>query len=158
MVDVLSFDRYALNETFDSFLIEDCTFVIEFAQEHNKVATLAETGILYGIENITNPLWYENKLLKPIMEHCPTLAYALTFSNFEKQIYWVPTEGETTYPGFMEFYHDDHTMFLNDSLWHDSSYYNFVSGLRTSDDDNHLYWEYEGRVRDETSIDSNTRR
>ena len=54
---MVSFDRYAINSTYDVNLVNDCEFVVEFAEKHNKVATLAETGILYGIENISSPMW-----------------------------------------------------------------------------------------------------
>lgn len=64
-VDVVSFDRYAINSTYDANLIQDCEFVVEFAEKHNKVATLAETGILYGIQNISNPMWYGLARLPP---------------------------------------------------------------------------------------------
>ena len=38
------------------------------------------------------------------MKHCPSLAYALTYTNFDDTDYWVPLSTQTTYPGFMEFY------------------------------------------------------
>ena len=128
-IDIISFDRYATNATYSDYVTADCEVVVEYAQEHNKVAALAETGIWKGIQNITNSLWYENKFLEPIMEKCPQLAYALTYTNFEEQTYWVPMKDETTYPGFIEFYHDEHTMFLNDSLYHETSYYNYIKGF-----------------------------
>ena len=69
-----------------------------------QVSALAETGIWEGIEYVSNPMWYETKLLEPLMKHCPSLAYALTYTNFDDSDYWVPVDGQTTYPGFMEFY------------------------------------------------------
>jgi len=32
----------------------------------------------------------------------------------------------------MKFYEDDHTMFLNDTLWRDTTYYRFISGFDNS--------------------------
>ena len=46
-----------------------------------QVSALAETGIWEGIEYVSNPMWYETKLLEPLMKHCPSLAYALTYTN-----------------------------------------------------------------------------
>lgn len=129
LVDIISFDRYAENTTYDEYLIDDCVVTTEFAEEHNKVSALAETGIWEGIEYVSNPMWYETKLLEPLMKHCPSLAYALTYTNFDDSDYWVPLDGQTTYPGFMEFYEDEHTMFLNDTLWQQSSYYSYIKGL-----------------------------
>lgn len=77
-------------------------------------------------------LRYESDMLKPIMQHCPQLAYALTFTDFSTTDYWVPLPGQKTYPGFMKFYEDDHTMFLNDTLWKDTTYYRFITGFEDS--------------------------
>jgi len=129
LIDVISFDRYAKNETYDEYLISDCTTVVDFAQLHNKVAVLAETGIWLGIQNISQSNWYMKRLLKPLMQHCPTLAYALTYTDFNSGNYWVPLKGQKTYPGFMDFYNDEHSVFLNDSLWKGLKYYQYVDQM-----------------------------
>lgn len=129
LIDVISFDRYAKNDTYDKYLVSDCTTVVDFAKIHNKVAVLAETGIWLGIQNISQSNWYMKRLLKPLMQHCPTLAYALTYTDFNSGNYWVPLKGQKTYQGFMDFYNDEHSVFLNDSLWKGLKYYKYVDEM-----------------------------
>lgn len=130
LVDVVSFDRYAKNETYDEYLINDCTAVVDFAKAHNKVTVLAETGIWLGIQNVTEADWYIKRFLKPIMQHCPSIAYSLTYTSFSKDDYWVPLKGQKTYPGFMALYNDEHSVFLNDSYWRKLKYYEYVDHLQ----------------------------
>lgn len=132
-VDIISFDRYAKNETYQKYVLEDCAIVVDFAVERGKVATLAETGILAGIQNITRPTWFVDDFLMPIMKTCPALAYALTYTDFSTKNYWVPIKGETTYPGFIDFYRDQHSVFLSDSFWVNEDYFEHVKQVACSD-------------------------
>lgn len=131
-VDIVSFDRYAYNTTYDTYVTADCKAIVEFGEEHGKVVSLAETGILYGIQNVTDADWFLDKFLEPIIEYCPELAYAMTYTDFSKSEYWVPLKGEETYKGFMEMYSDQHSVFLGDSYWQDTEYYAYVDKISDS--------------------------
>lgn len=122
-VDIISWDRYSVNTTYSSYIKADCAKVVNMAKNHNKVATLAETGIWQGIQHEQNSDWFMTDFLNPIIEECPQLAYAMTYTNFYHQSeYFVPVKGQKTYSGFLDFHDSVHSVFLGDELWTATGY------------------------------------
>lgn len=113
-VDVACFDRYGPGD-FSADLTSDCTQVSAFAQAHNKIAAICETGVRNGIQAEQNPSWYTAALLDPLLRSCPRLAFVYTWRNGSPSSYWVPLPGQTTYPGFEAFFADSHTIFAGDA-------------------------------------------
>uniref|UniRef100_A0A7S2C2A0 GH26 domain-containing protein n=1 Tax=Octactis speculum TaxID=3111310 RepID=A0A7S2C2A0_9STRA len=136
-VDIIGFDRYSAPETYVSDVIRDCTDVTAFAKKRNKISALTETGVFNGIGTIETPAYYHfytTEVLHPIINACPELVYALTFTNFNTDKYWVPLPGQATYSGFREFYESNETYFLADPRWRSIEYVFMINKLATSDD------------------------
>ena len=57
LVDIVAFDRYSTQAEYPDHLQEDCRAVANFSRYHDKVAAISETGILDGIQDVTDPMW-----------------------------------------------------------------------------------------------------
>jgi len=122
-VDIVAWDRYSKNTTYSSYIEKDCAKVVAMAKSHNKVAALAETGIWEGIQHVHNEDWFMSDFLNPVISECPQLAYAMTYTNFYHQSeYFVPSKGQKTYSGFVDFHDSVHSVFLGDELWSATGY------------------------------------
>jgi len=121
VVDIIGFDRYADQASYPEKLLADCQAVAHFAREHNKLSAIAETGILDGIQYVTDPNWFIDNFTNIIMQDerglCQDMVYSLTWKNTHKKDYWVPVGGETTWPGFKEMVHSEYVLFANDPGW-----------------------------------------
>lgn len=111
-VDVTCLDRYGPGD-FSADLIADCTRVVAFATSHGKVPAICEFGVRNGIQFETNPWWYSNSFLQPVLQHCPRIAFAYTWRN-SAHSYWVPLPGQATYTGFRAFFQSIYTIFAGD--------------------------------------------
>lgn len=124
-VDIVGFDRYSRPESYRNDTLRDCMAITNFAKEHGKIAALSETGILTGINTITEVEHFDfftEDLLQPMMQQCPSISFALTFSNFNTGKYWVPLPGQPTYESFISFYNNEQTYFLKDPRWRKMEY------------------------------------
>lgn len=124
-VDIVGFDRYSQPENYRNDTLRDCRAVTDFSNAHGKIAAMSETGILTGINTITDEEYFNfftEDFLLPMMEECPSISFALTFSNFNTGKYWVPLPGQPTYDSFLSFYNDEQTYFLKDSRWRQLEY------------------------------------
>jgi arylsulfatase A-like enzyme/beta-mannanase len=115
-VDIIGFDDYQEDDALKSLILEDARFVCEWADKNNKVAAITETGIRKGLQNSTNPDWFNSGFYDMIKDDPigKNVAYALTWMNTSPDSYWVPLPGQPFYEGFIEFYNDSTTFFLND--------------------------------------------
>ncbi|MDC0584210.1 glycosyl hydrolase [Bacteroidales bacterium] len=114
-MDIYGVDDYFGGSQAD---IDDLTqtlqYVVELADERNKLPALTETGISGGGINPTD--WYTNNLLKAIQgsEKSSKIAYYATWMNYSKDAYFVPYPGHPAVSDFLKFYDDTSTLFLND--------------------------------------------
>ncbi|HKJ78490.1 MAG TPA: sulfatase-like hydrolase/transferase, partial [Prolixibacteraceae bacterium] len=115
-VDIIGFDAYQRDEELKSLILNSSRFVCEWAQEKYKVPAITELGIRKGIQNSTNPDWFNSGFYDLIKDDpvAKNVAYALTWMNTSPDSYWVPLPEQPTYDGFIEFYKDSTTFFLND--------------------------------------------
>jgi hypothetical protein len=88
--------------------------VSNFAASRGKVPAICEFGVSKGIENTNLDDWYSDAFLQPVVasEPCRRIAFAYTWAN-SASAYWVPMPGNTTFPGFAEFYHSKHVLFAD---------------------------------------------
>jgi len=124
-VDIISWDRYDKNTTYRQTIKNDCKVVVPFAQEHKKVVALGETGVAGGVQDTTDPEWFYEQMFKPLAtdEYCGSLSYLLTYVNYKETEYWVPIQGQATYPGFVDAYTSKNSIFLGDDRWQQTGYY-----------------------------------
>lgn len=124
-VDIIAYDRYAVVDTYVEYMKQDCRKIVDFAISHGKIPAIGETGIWEGLSTMTESdksMWFKTDLLKPVMHHCPRVAYAFTYTNFGHDRYFIPLPGEYTYPGFKAFYNSSESVFLNDEFWYDGDF------------------------------------
>lgn len=128
-VDVISWDRYGTNSSYQSDITADCDLVVPFAIQHKKVVALGETGIKDGVQDCQNPDWFYDEMIVPLTESntCRNLSYLLTYTNYKESEYWVPLPGQPTFPGFMSMYESDRSVFLGDSRWQQTKYYRMAN-------------------------------
>lgn len=129
-VDIISWDRYDLDTTYQQTILDDCDVVVPFAVEHGKVVALGETGVAGGVQDTTDPEWFFEQQYKPMLmsDTCKYLSYALTYTNYKSSEYWVPLPGQATYPGFLDMYKSKYSMFLGDGRWQSTDYYQIANG------------------------------
>uniref|UniRef100_A0A7S2CZF4 GH26 domain-containing protein n=1 Tax=Octactis speculum TaxID=3111310 RepID=A0A7S2CZF4_9STRA len=129
-VDIVGFDRYSTEHDFIDKMKADCREMKNFSVHEGKLLAVAEVGITGGIQDITNnPSWFHSDFSSVIRDECDTAAYALTFSNYKSDHYWIPLKGQETYRGFKKMYEGSNTVFLSGELWAKSSYSVYVQKL-----------------------------
>lgn len=111
-IDILGFDDYqdVKNEsTLDKFQ-EQLIYVVEMAEERNKIAALTETGL----ERITKDNWFTTFLEEPIIsdEVSKKIAYAVVWRNASTSHFYAPYPGHSSAPDFQDFYASDFSMFM----------------------------------------------
>ncbi|NPD87008.1 T9SS type A sorting domain-containing protein [Lentimicrobium sp. L6] len=112
-IDILGFDDYqdVKNEsTLDKFQ-EQLIYVVEMAEERNKIAALTETGL----ERITKDNWFTTFLEEPIIsdEVSKKIAYAVVWRNASTSHFYAPYPGHSSVPDFQDFYASDFSMFMD---------------------------------------------
>lgn len=129
-VDIISPDRYGSNSSYLSGVKDDCEATYKFANKNKKIMALGETGVIGGVQDVTNPMWFKEQMLEPMAsnKYCKHLSYALTYTNYKEKEYWVPLPGQTTYPGFLDMYTSTKSIFLGDNRWQSTDYYQAANG------------------------------
>lgn len=139
-VDVVAFDRYGLVE-YGIDIVDDAAIVIPFAHTNRKVPALAETGFYKGSYNIgleylvNDSSWWTDAFLKPIVEdgNASQIAYAITWTNYARDCYWIPLEGDYTYDGFVHMAHSPEVLFIDDTRWVNLPYSHSIQLARKED-------------------------
>ncbi|MBR1574613.1 MAG: beta-mannosidase [Bacteroidales bacterium] len=113
-VDIMGLDHY--EGTYvpdpDAYYVEilrrDLAWLTPLAASHGKVVALTETGY----EGIPNPRWWTDCLLAGVADY--PVAYALTWRNAHDRPghFYAPYPGSADSKNFLEFYHNEHTVFL----------------------------------------------
>lgn len=114
-VDILGYDNYTFLYTVDRYATEMITagrVVVELAREKTKIAAIAETGY----DQIPDPTWYTQRLLKSITadEKTRELSWVLVWRNGRPDHYYVPYPGHSAEADFKAFADDPFTLFLSD--------------------------------------------
>lgn len=114
-VDIIGFDSYAVI-AYEMFLIPNAQLVVEFANEHGKVAALTEFGVNGGVQYAEETDWFTNSFLAPLKADpiAKDLAYALTWRNDRQNHHWVPLPESPNHPDFVNFHADEFTLFESD--------------------------------------------
>lgn len=139
-VDIVAFDRYGLVE-YGIDIVDDAALVVPFARRNRKVPALAETGFYKGSYNIgkeflvNDSSWWTDAFLKPIVEdgNASQIAYAITWTNYAKDCYWIPLKGDYTYDGFVHMAHSPEVLFIDDTRWVNLPYSHSIQLARKQD-------------------------
>lgn len=132
-IDIVAFDRYSTDSDYKDDVLSDCQTVAEWAEDHNLLAAIGETGISSGIQDETTSYkdWYYDDFGKNFMtdstNYCSQIVYALAWENANEHSYWVPLPNDALWDGFNELYESDYAVFADDSDWQttltDAGYY-----------------------------------
>ena len=143
-VDIVAFDYYddynsypaEYSETFMTSLNETCAAVKRFADEHGKVAAIAETGVRVmkadgsdneGILVKDNPIkgqnWYSKVNAIAAANGMP---YFMVWANFSDTNFYVPykyndTHGQELINEFIDFYNEDSSIFADGTKFYDEA-------------------------------------
>merc|ERR1711924_228014 len=114
-------------------VLSDCQTVAEWAEDHNLLAAIGETGISSGIQDETSSYkdWYYDDFGKNFMtdstSYCTQIVYALAWENANEHSYRVPLPNNELWDGFKKLYESDYAVFADDSDWQtalsDAGYY-----------------------------------
>ncbi len=121
-VDIIGFDMYhkdpAVQDTWMDSFGSTMELVQQFAQQHNKVAAVTETGILVGNSAMAKagnkrPDWFK-EALQAVAKH--KMAYFMTWSNFDEtnfdQPYMISDKrGHEMINQFVDFYNQQDVVF-----------------------------------------------
>ena len=121
-IDIIGFDMYhkdpAVQDTWMDSFGSTMDLVQQFAQHHNKVAAVTETGILVGNSAMAKsgnkrPDWF-NEALEIVKKH--KMAYFMTWSNFDEtnfdQPYMISDKrGHEMINNFVDFYNKPEAVF-----------------------------------------------
>jgi hypothetical protein len=113
-IDIFGFDNYAdvSNSSGITSLVTQLKYLVEMAEERNKVSALTETGL----EGVTNPKWFTQYMLTPIKNDpvARRIAYQAVWRNANTTHHYAPYPGHTSVPDFKDFYNDPWTIFIED--------------------------------------------
>jgi len=113
-IDIFGFDNYAdvSSSSGITSLVTQLKYLVEMAEEHNKISALTETGL----EGITNPKWFTQFMLTPIKNDpvARRIAYQAVWRNASTTHHYAPYPGHASVPDFMDFYNDPWTIFIDD--------------------------------------------
>jgi len=110
-VDVLGFDAYMKRGATEG--LEDCIDIVaKLADEKGKIAAVAETGILKGIQGSNINDWFTKYLLFD-KQKSSKIAYCMTWHNYADH-YWIPLKGDLAHADFLKYYNHPSTLFLKD--------------------------------------------
>jgi mannan endo-1,4-beta-mannosidase len=125
-VDVVGVDRYDTDETekgkrvgddYTKAILADARFLVNFAEEHGKVAAITESGVKQGFGNTTAQDWFMKDFLEPLKADpvARKIVYFMTWTNDQGgEGYRVPLQGQSNYESFVRFYQDPYTLFARD--------------------------------------------
>ncbi|MEO1021534.1 MAG: glycosyl hydrolase [Bacteroidota bacterium] len=118
-VDILGFDDYFTlqgrygHEDGVAALGEHLSWLASQARDRNKIAAITETGL----EGMTDPTWFTQKLLKAIQysEDSKQIAYVLTWRNAQEWTkeghFYAPYQGHSSASDFRSFREDGFVLF-----------------------------------------------
>lgn len=110
-VDVLGFDAYMKRGTTEG-LEGGIDIVSKLADEKGKIAAIAETGVLKGIQGSNMNDWFTKYLLFN-KQRSSKIAYCMIWHNYAYR-YWVPLKDDPLYADFLKYYNNPSTLFLKD--------------------------------------------
>ncbi len=125
-VDVVGVDRYDTDETekgkrnsddYTQAILADARFLVNFADEHGKIAAITESGVKKGLNNTTSDDWFNKDFLIPLKNDpvARNVVYFMTWTNDDGgNGYRVPLPGQKNYDSFVKFYNDPYTLFGHD--------------------------------------------
>jgi len=125
-VDVVGVDRYDTDETekgkrvgddYTKAIVADARFLVNFAEEHGKIAAITESGVKQGLGNTTSEDWFMKDFLEPLKADpvARQVVYFMTWTNDQGgEGYRVPLKGQSNYESFVKFYQDPYTLFARD--------------------------------------------
>jgi len=132
-IDIVAFDRYSTDSDYKADVLSDCQTVGEWAENHNLLAAIGETGISDGIQDETSAYkdWYYTDFGKNFMTdskgYCTQIVYALAWENANAHSYWVPLPNNELWDGFKKLYESDYAIFADNTAWQtqlsDAGYY-----------------------------------
>lgn len=131
-VDIVCFDRYGKDDdNLKEDIVQDCSHVATFAEQHKKVPAICEFGIAHGNQESKKASWFKTDFLDPVMQSdkCRRIAYALTWANTSPESYWVPLPEQTLYPGFKAMAESGHVIFAGDSRLKPAAAASFEDGV-----------------------------
>lgn len=102
-VDIVSASYFAKEEDeYADGVLSECRVVANFSATNGKISGLSKTGLIKGMKDATDSLWYYKEFGETLMNDdlCHKISYAMTDSNTSPKTYSVPLEDETTYKGF----------------------------------------------------------
>jgi len=113
-VDVVGIDMYEKDD-YSQVLVQACRVLVQFAEEHGKVAAITETGVSDGLASTRLYDWFTRAFLRPLKADpvARRVAWALFWTN-GNNTYWIPLPGDPHFPAFREFYEDPFTLFEKD--------------------------------------------
>ena len=113
-VDICGFDYYEQGD-FSCELIKSAELCYNFANKNGKIAAITEFGVSKGLQNTDISDWYMSAFLELIKSNFfgQKMTYAVTWMNSDNNSYWIPTNGDLTYDGFVSFYNDPYSIFLS---------------------------------------------
>ncbi len=116
VVDIIGFERKDNgNSDFVDNLLEDARLAVRLADEKGKLAALTEVGYKKDLKSNYDRNWYNHHILRTLKndELASGVAYMVVWNNLDIA-HRVPIEGDKHYKGFVKFYEDAYTTFLND--------------------------------------------
>ena len=110
-VDIFGIDHYYSKKSED--LLKQLRFIVELAEEKNKIPALTETGPEQGLSKVDLTDWFTIFFLKPIKRDqiARKIAYALFWQNSNQDHFWVPYPEHKMALDFKKFYDDPFTVF-----------------------------------------------
>lgn len=91
--------------------VENIEMLNVLAKEKGKIAAITETGL----ESVTNPKWFTEKILKPIQSSKDLeLSYVLVWRNADDKHHYAPYPGHPSVEDFKQFSEDERILFKKD--------------------------------------------
>ncbi|MDZ7373897.1 MAG: glycosyl hydrolase [candidate division KSB1 bacterium] len=113
-VDVVGLDMYEKDD-YSHVLVQACRLLVQFAEEHGKVAAITETGTSDGLAGTSISDWFTRAFLWPLKADpvARKVAWALFWTN-TSNTYWIPLPGDPHFAAFVEFYRDPFVLFADE--------------------------------------------
>ena len=114
-VDILGVDNYydfkPGGEGLDA-VVKKLEIVTEAAAKKNKIAAFTETGY----DKLEHPYWYTQELLHVLNQNqlMGKLSYVLVWRNHDTSHFYVPIEGQPSFPDFIKFTQEKEILLLED--------------------------------------------
>ena len=112
--DIAGFDSYKTTDFAEAF-VRNVEVTAAYAAQEGKIAACTEFGYRKGLQNSNDSHWYTESFLAPLKRARggERIVYAVTWGN-STATWWVPLKGDAAYPGFIDFYNDPYSIFLQE--------------------------------------------